>query len=164
MNAVWTCALSFAAGGMDGGMHLLNLSGIIPPAGPHNELLMPACMRRDSDLPEAAFADGLCGVITKQVLVADVVGNLLCNAVHFIERMRKEGKTSRVGGKLLQGTLCLTSLLLALSIVKQANRINNRASEALNPLNSLLQREVGCIIVAIGDHQQNLLRPLRMFR
>src|SRR5207248_8070542 len=127
------------------------LAGEVAGECAHLQVLVPASMSQDFDLPVALLLS--CFLETDGVLRANVARDGPADFVNFVGIFGEESQTTRLLSHSAQGALSFLSALLA----QDANGVNRGRVLVLHSTHHLLQRFTATVVLSMGDDQQHSL-------
>src|SRR5713101_846130 len=136
---------------------------VIAGTRPHLQFAVPAGpVQFHFYRAERAILEGVGGIVGQDVLVANVVGDLVADGFDFLHRPGEVGQSSGGRGQRLQALFRAVGGALAL-LAQQADGVDHRAG-LLRLLHGHFQRLAAGIVLAVGDHQQDLLVARTLFQ
>ena len=133
--------------------------GVVTRSSSYDRLA--GAVRQHLDLPVAAIQFLDRGRVGNRVLVANVVRDLHGEGLHLGNILGIEGESAGGSGQFFQRTACLGGFALFL-FREQTDGIDEDIA-LIGACHDLFERDVTGIIVAVRDHQQNLLVLLGFF-
>src|SRR6266478_340698 len=132
--------------------------GVVAVAGSRDESAA-AAWRNDFHLhgAERAIAPGVGRIVGQRVLIANVVRDLLADAVHVFDILREIRKTARGFGDFFERASCALGAFFAF-FAQQTDGVDDRIG-LLDFANRFLKRIMAGIVFAIRDDQEHLLVP-----
>src|SRR5215831_9400989 len=122
-------------------------TGIVTTLGANHHFAVAFGLGVDVDLAESAGALGIGRLVTDGVLIADVVGDVAADLIHFIECLGEECDATRAVGKNLQRFLGALGVLF---VTEDSDRVDRRPVLLLQLLDGLLQSFAAGVVFAVS--------------
>src|SRR5215469_3448072 len=132
-------------------------TGVVTTLGADHHFPVPFGFGIYTDLAESAGAFGIGRFIPDGVLIANVVGDIFADLIHFIEGLGEECDAASAVGEDLQ---CFLGTLGMLFVAEDSDRVDRRPILLLQLLDRLLEGFAAGVVFAVGhDEDHFLLQP-----